>query len=316
MKLVTFDLATGARHIGALTADGQHISDFTAATGAPWSRDMLALIDGGAAALDEARACLAVPRVVHDLASVKLAAPVPEPRQMRDFLCFEKHLRQARTQRHLFGITGYPTDPAKVEVPRVWYEEPVYYKCNRFAVVGTGHDVVCPSYCKMLDYELEFGIILGKRGKNIAKANAREYIFGYLIFNDFSARDQQMREMQSQLGPTKGKDFDTANVMGPWLVTADEVPDPYALTMTAKVNGVEWSRGRSGEMHHKFEDILAHVSRDETIYPGEFFGSGTVGSGCGLEQGKFLSIGDTVELEVTGLGILRNRVVASAAAAA
>ena len=203
-----------------------------------------------------------------------------------------------------------------MDVPKIWYEEPVYYKCNRFAVVGTGHDVVCPSYCKMLDYELEFGIILGKRGKNIAKANAREYIFGYLIFNDFSARDQQMREMQSQLGPTKGKDFDTANVMGPWLVTADEVPDPYALTMTAKVNGVEWSRGRSGEMHHKFEDILAHVSRDETIYPGEFFGSGTVGSGCGLEQGKFLSIGDTVELEVTGLGILRNRVVASAAAAA
>ena len=146
----------------------------------------------------------------------------------------------------------------------------------------------------------------------ISKANAREYIFGYLIFNDFSARDQQMREMQGQLGPTKGKDFDTANVMGPWLVTADEIPDPYALTMTAKVNGVEWSRGSSGEMHHKFEDILAHVSRDETIYPGEFFGSGTVGSGCGLEQGKFLAIGDVVELEVSGLGVLTNRVVASA----
>ena len=309
MKLVTFDLPDGARHIGALLDGETRIADFTASETAPWARDMLALIDGGDAALDAARACLAAARVVHELAQVRLAAPLPEPRQMRDFLCFEKHLRQARTQRHLFGITGYPTDPAKVDVPRVWYEEPVYYKCNRFAVVGTGHDVVCPSYCKMLDYELEFGIVLGKRGKNIAKAHAREYIFGYLIFNDFSARDQQMREMQGQLGPTKGKDFDTANVLGPWLVTADEVPDPYALTMTARINGVEWSRGNSGEMHHKFEDILAHVSRDETIYPGEFFGSGTVGGCCGLEQMRFLKPGDTVELEVQGIGILRNRFV-------
>ena len=311
MKLVTFDLPTGARHIGALRADGANISDFTAATSAPWARDMLALIDGGDAALAEARALAAKPHTTHELAAVKLAAPLPEPRQMRDFLCFEKHLRQARTQRHLFGITGYPTDPAKVDVPRVWYEEPVYYKCNRFAVVGTGADVMCPSYCKMFDFELEFGIVLAKRGKNIARDKAREHIFGYCIFNDFSARDQQMREMQGQLGPTKGKDFDTGNVLGPWLVTADEIPDPYALTMTARVNGVEWSRGLSGEMHHKFEDILVHASRDETLYPGEFFGSGTVGSGCGLEQGRFLNIGDVVELEVTGLGTLRNRVVAA-----
>jgi protein-tyrosine phosphatase len=95
---------------------------------------------------------------------------------------------------------------------------------------------------------------------------------------------------------------------------ADEVPDPYALTMGARVNGEEWSRGSSGEMHHKFEDILTHVSRDETVYPGEFFGSGTVGGGCGLEQGRFLKIGDVVELEVNGLGLLRNRVVASTVA--
>ena len=312
MKLVTFDTSAGERHIGALLPGETRIADFTASTGAPWSRDMLALIDGGAPALDEARAFLAAPRVTHELASVKLAAPVPEPRQMRDFLCFEKHLRQARTQRHLFGITGFPTDPAKVDVPRVWYEEPVYYKCNRFAVVGTGCDVVRPSYCKMLDYELEFGIFLGKKGKNIARDKAREHVFGYCIFNDFSARDQQMREMQAQLGPTKGKDFDTANVMGPWLVTADEIPDPYALTMVARVNGEEWSRGSSGDMHNKFEDILAHTSRDETLHAGEFFGSGTVGSGCGLELGRFLKVGDVVELEISGLGVLTNRVVTSA----
>ncbi len=321
MKLVTFETAAGGQRIGALLPGEARIADFAASEAAPYFRDMLALIDGGAAALEHAQRCLAAPALVHALASVSLMAPVPEPRQMRDFLCFEKHLRQARTQRHLFGITGYPTDPAKVDVPRVWYEEPVYYKCNRFAVVGTGTEVQCPSYCKMLDYELEFGIFLGyelefgiflgKRGKNIAREKAREHIFGYCIFNDFSARDQQMREMQAQLGPTKGKDFDTANVMGPWLVTADEIPDPYALTMVARVNGSEWSRGSSGDMHHKFEDILAHVSRDETVHAGEFFGSGTVGSGCGLELGRFLKLGDVVELEITGLGVLTNRVVAA-----
>lgn len=311
MKLVTFELPDGSRRIGALLPGETRIADFSAG-GAPWARDMLALIDGGEAALAAARALLAAPATTHELAGVRLLAPLPEPRQMRDFLCFEKHLRQARTQRHLFGITGFPTDPAKVDVPKVWYEEPVYYKCNRFAVVGTGHDVVCPSYCRMLDYELEFGIVLGGKGKNIRREDARSHIFGYCIFNDFSARDQQMREMQSQLGPTKGKDFDTANVLGPWLVTADEVPDPYDLTMVARVNGVEWSRGNSGTMHHKFEDILAHVSRDETVHPGEFFGSGTVGDGCGLEHGRFLKVGDSVELEITGLGRLANRVVAAA----
>jgi 2-keto-4-pentenoate hydratase/2-oxohepta-3-ene-1,7-dioic acid hydratase in catechol pathway len=312
MKLVTFQHSDGRQHIGAMLPGEQEIADFTASNSAPHFKDMLALIDGGAEALDAARALLSAPRKTAKLADVTLLAPVPEPRQMRDFLVFEKHLRQARANRHLFGVGGLPTDPAKVEVPKVWYEQPVYYKCNRFSVVGTGVDVVCPHYCKMFDYELEFGVFLGKRGKNISRGNAREHIFGYCIFNDFSARDAQVREMQGMLGPAKGKDFDTGNAMGPWLVTADEVPDPYALTMVARVNGEEWSRGSSGAMQHKFEDILAHASDEETLHAGEFFGSGTVGGGCGLELGRFLKAGDVVELEVTGLGVLRNRVVASA----
>ena len=242
------------------------------------------------------------------LDAVELLAPVPEPRQMRDFLCFEKHLRQARANRYLF-TGGERGDPAKMEIPKVWYEQPIYYKCNRFSVIGTGADVLWPLDSKMLDYELEFGIILGKGGKNIAKDKARAHIFGYLIFNDVSARDIQMREMQGQLGPTKGKDFDTGNILGPWLVTADEVTDPYNLTMVARVNGEEWSRGNSGTMHHKFEDMIAHVSADETVHAGEFFGSGTVGNGCGLEQGRFLKPNDVVELEIDGLGVLRNRFV-------
>ena len=143
----------------------------------------------------------------------------------------------------------------------------------------------------------------------VPRERAREHIAGYTVFNDFSARDAQMREMAGRLGPAKGKDFDTGNAMGPFLVTTDEVPDPYALTMVARVNGEEWSRGRSGEMHHRFEDIIAHVSRDETLHPGEFIGSGTVGNGCGLELDRWIAPGDVVELEVEGLGVLRNRVV-------
>jgi 2-keto-4-pentenoate hydratase/2-oxohepta-3-ene-1,7-dioic acid hydratase in catechol pathway len=309
MKLVTFDY-NGSHHIGALLDDGKTLSDFTASErSSPHFRDMLSFIDAGDDALTEARNLIRRPKVHVSLSAVRLLAPVPEPRQMRDFLCFEKHLRQARANRYLLGIGDKAVDPTSVEVPGVWYEQPIYYKCNRFSVIGTDHDVRWPRYCQMLDYELEFGIFLGTSGKNIRREDARKHVLGYCIFNDVSARDAQMREMQGQLGPAKGKDFDTGNVLGPWLVTADEIPDPYNLRMIARVNGEEWSRGHSGEMRHKFEDILVHVSNEETLHPGEFFGSGTVGNGCGLELGRFLKPGDIVELEVEGLGLLRNRIV-------
>jgi 2-keto-4-pentenoate hydratase/2-oxohepta-3-ene-1,7-dioic acid hydratase in catechol pathway len=307
MKLVTFE-TKGARHIGALLPGERDAVDFTASDAAPYFRDMLALIDGGKAALDAARRLLErAPRAL-PLADIRLLAPVPEPRQMRDFLVFEQHIRNARAITPTFR-GGERLDPAKVDIPKVWYEQPIYYKCNRFSVIGTGQDVLWPRYCQKLDYELEFGIFLGKTGKNIRREEAKSYIFGYCPFNDVSARDAQMREMAGQLGPAKGKDFDTGNILGPWLTTADEIADPYALTMVARINGEEWSRGSSSKMQHKFEDMIAYVSQDETLHAGEFFGSGTVGNGCGLEQGRFLKSGDVVELEVEGLGMLRNRVV-------
>ncbi len=308
MKLVTFETA-GARHIGALLPGEREAVDFTAADGAPIFRDMLALIDGGAAALDHARRLLQKPPRTVAVDSIRLLAPVPEPRQMRDFLVFEKHLRNARANTPTLR-GGARLDPATIELPKVWYEQPIYYKCNRFSVIGTGQDILWPRYSKLLDYELEFGVFISPGGKNIRREDARAHIFGFCIFNDVSARDAQMREMAGQLGPAKGKDFDTGNVMGPWLVTADEVADPYNLTMVARINGEEWSRGNSSTMHHKFEDIIAHVSADETLHAGEFLGSGTVGGGCGLELGRFLKPGDVIELEVEGLGVLRNRVVA------
>jgi 2-keto-4-pentenoate hydratase/2-oxohepta-3-ene-1,7-dioic acid hydratase in catechol pathway len=194
-------------------------------------------------------------------------------------------------------------------VPKVWYERPIYYKPSRFAVIGTETDIAWPAYSKLLDFELEFGFYIGTPGKDIPKERARAHIFGYTIFNDISARDEQTLEMPGQLGPGKGKDFDGGNVMGPCLVTADELTDPYALEMVVRVNGEEWGRGNSREMHWKFEDLIAHTSRSETLHSGEFFGSGTVGNGCGLEHMRFLAPGDTIELEVERIGVLRNRVV-------
>jgi 2-keto-4-pentenoate hydratase/2-oxohepta-3-ene-1,7-dioic acid hydratase in catechol pathway len=271
---------------------------------------MLALIDGGATALDHARRLVEAPRETRVLTDVRLLAPVPVPRQMRDFLGFESHLRNARANAPAL-LGGAKLDPSTVDVPEVCYTRPVYYKCNRFSVVGPNVEIVPPWFGRILDYELEFGVFLSREGKNIPRDEARSYIFGYCIFNDVSLRDTQLAEMQALMGPAKGKDFDTGNVMGPWLVTSDEIPDPYALTMVARVNGEEWSRGKSGPMLHTFEDMIAYASLDETLHPGEFFGSGTVGGGSGLDHGRFLAPGDVIELEVGGLGVLCNRVAAA-----
>ncbi len=237
-----------------------------------------------------------------DSSAVTLLAPIPVPPQIRDFLAFEEHLKGAFAMAE--RLTGRHMD-----IPAVWYEQPLYYKANRFSVDGPGADVRWSAHAQLLDYELELAGVINTGGVDIAREDAAAHIFGYTIFNDVSSRDTQAREMEGQLGPAKGKDFDTGNVFGPWIVTADEVGDPYDLTMVARVNGEEWSRGHSGTMHHRFEDIIAFVSQSETLHPGEILGSGTVGGGCGLELGRFLDPADVVELEVEGIGVLRNRII-------
>ena len=246
MKLVSFETREGARHIGALLPGERDLVDFTASDSAPYFRDMLTFIDGEAAAPDHARYLVDRAARPLPLAACRLLAPVPEPRQMRDCLCFEKHLKQASAAIQMRQRPGTTVDPETMTIPEVWYKQPIYYKGNRFSVIGPEADVQWPSYSKLLDYEMEFCIFTGKGGKNIKAEAARDHIFGYSIFNDVSARDAQSEEMAGQLGPAKGKDFDTGNVIGPWLVTADEIPDPYNLTMTVRVNGKERSRGNSG----------------------------------------------------------------------
>ncbi len=323
MRLVTF-AAAGAQRIGALVDNDRRIVDFAAAepTAGPAFASMQALIEAGEPALDRAREIVAAAqrsgRGVIDAGSVKLLAPLPVPAQLRDFLCFEKHLIQAFARlRHVRAATT--PDPEKTlremeqagtyNVPKIWYERPSFYKPSRFAVCGTDQDVIWPAYSKTIDYELEFACVIGKAGRDIPKDKARGYIFGYTIFNDLSARDEQSQEMLSSLGPGKGKDFDNANPIGPCIVTADEIPDPYVLEMIVRVDGEERGRGNSREMGWKYEDCIAFVARDETIHPGELFCSGTVGNGSGLEIGRYVEPGEIVELEVEKIGVLRNRIV-------
>lgn len=300
MKLVTFDHA-GRHGIGVLTDTGIAALD----PAEPAFRSMRALLDANA--IDAARRAAPTAPVIA-LSAVRLLAPLPRPAQMRDSLSFEMHVRQARANRHLFGQGTERVPPEAIVVPQVWYDQPTYYKGNRFAVSGPDDEILWPKGETRLDYELEIACVIGVGGRDISEADAPRHVAGYMIFNDFSSRDHQMREMLGSLGPAKGKDWDTANALGPWLVTPDEADPADGLRMVARVNGEVWSEGRSDTMHHRFPGIIAHISRDETLHPGEIIGSGTVGNGCGLELGRFLSPGDVVELEVERLGVLRNRI--------
>jgi len=266
---------------------------------------MQTLIDGGEAALDVSRHIAAAwpAGASLPLAGAELLAPLPLPLQMRDCLVFEEHLVNARKGwSHLTG-TEWPG------IPDTWYERPSWYKCNRFSVVGTGHDVQWPDYSELMDFELELACVLGKGGTNIAPGDAHGHIFGFTIFNDFSARDLQLVERPLGLGPMKSKDFDTGNVLGPWIVTLDEFSDPCSLKMEARINGERWGGGNSADMYHSFADVIAFISRCETLHAGEIICSGTVGTGCGLELDRFLSPGDVIELEIEGIGVLKNRIV-------
>lgn len=308
MKLVSFIHGDAAPRIGALLPGETTIADLSA-SGEAWSRDMIALMTGGDRALDAARAVADAPQETVELSDVALLAPVPVPTQMFDCLCFEEHLLNSSRNAHLVTNQESVIRTDNGELPSVYRELPVYYKGNRFSVVGTGSDIIKPSYTEFLDYELEFGVFLSRQGKDMTPEEAADVIFGYTIFNDVSARDMQMSEMRGMLGPSKGKDFDTGNVMGPWLVTKDELQIERGLRMRAWINGDLVTDGNSGKMLHSFPEIVAYASQSETRRPGEFFGSGTVGGGCGMEHGRFLRDGDILELEVEGLGRLSNRIV-------
>ncbi|WP_435705846.1 fumarylacetoacetate hydrolase family protein [Yoonia sp.] len=263
--------------------------------------DMIEFLTGGVLSREAADAALAfianspVRDAVHGMDDVRLLAPVPRPTSIRDTLSFEGHMINFERR------TGKKTPPR-------WYETPIYYKGNCASVVGHGADVHWPDYTSKFDYELEFGIYIGKQGRNISEADARNHIAGYTIFNDMSARDVIPGEVAMFLGPAKGKDMDTGNVMGPCMVTPDEL-DVSNLDMKARVNGEVWSHSNTNDMYWSFEQIIAYISKFETLYPGDFIGSGTVENGCGDEMERWINPGDTVELEVEGIGTLKNKII-------
>ena len=219
------------------------------------------------------------------LADVDLRPPVLYPPAVRDFMAFEEHVANARRQRGR-------------EVPAEWYELPVFYFSNPAAIYGPEDDIPYPEETEQLDYELECAAVIGAEGR----------IGGFTVMNDWSARDVQQREMRVGLGPAKGKDFATS--FGPVVVTPDEL-DGSSGEMVARVNGEERSRGNLAAMYHHWDALVAAAARNTVLRPGDLIGSGTVGSGCILEHGddRWLQRGDVVELEIEGIGVLRNRVV-------
>lgn len=329
MKLCTFEIQTHIgkiQRIGAVVDNNQRIIDINFSVAwrlaekgevqpyriadafAPST--MLEFIQGGDSALEHARGAVhavhgitkngVAPKgdrgetLVYNMNEVKLRSPLPKPAMLRDYYTFEKHVSTMFKKRN-------------DTVPPSWYEIPVHYKQNPNSVIGPYDDVRWPSFTEAFDYELELACVIGKQGSNITAENAHEYVFGYVVMNDFSARDVQRKEMAVRMGPAKGKDFATS--IGPWIVTKDEVPNAYNLRMTAKINGELWSDGNSGTMQHSFEKMVEFTSNGETIYPGEVWGSGTVGGGCGAELDRQLKPGDVMELEIEHIGVLENKVV-------
>ena len=325
MRLVSFELPTPAgtlTRIGAVLPDGRYadlqsawravLADNGASkegaarlAAATIPSDMVAFIENGPAARDAAEAAVdwviekgdvhAGATLAFAPDAVKLLAPVPRPPLIRDFMAFETHLK------NIYPKLGR-------DIPPEWYNLPVYYKGNPSAVGADGDAINMPVYATNMDFEFEFAAVIGKGGTNIAREDAMSHIFGYMIYNDFSAREIQQREMSVGLGPAKGKDFAHGHVFGPWLVTADEIADIYNLRMTATVSGQPWCDTSTSTMHWRFDQMIAHASTNEILVPGEIFGSGTVGDGSAAEVGKVLGKGDEVVLTMDNLGTLTNRI--------
>lgn len=322
MKLATFINDGGSPAIGAVDTATGTILDLQAAhrtafgSPSPFLHDMLALIASGDEGLDRVREVAATSTDdAHRpaLSSVRLLAPIPVPPQLRDCNNFEQHMRGARVGMEKLKArwAGKP-EPRAEDINTtphpINFKQPAFYISNRFSVVGPDAEIAWPPYSEWLDFEGEIGIVIGRKGRDIPRERALEHVFGYTIFNDYSARDKQADEMEARMGPTKGKSFDTGNVLGPWIVTRDEIPDYRAITVTVRINGERRGQGTTAQMIHPYEDIIAYISKSETLYPGEVIGTGTLGGCCALETGAWPKDGDVVEIDADKIGVLRNRV--------
>ena len=240
---------------------------------------------------------------------VFLYPPLPNPESLRDFFAFEQHVK------NVYAFRGK-------EIPAEWYEFPAFYFSNPHAMYGSGSVIPYPQNSQAMDFELEVACVIGKTGRDIPPEQAQDYIFGFTILNDWSARDILRKEMRVGLGPAKSKDFATS--IGPWIVTPDELeqhatnrPGVYDLEMIVRLNLEEKGRGNWADIYYSFGELIAHASRDAFLVPGDLIGSGTVGKGSllGITKGNgpWLKPGDLVELEIEGIGVLSNQVGAEGA---
>jgi len=322
VRLVTFvpAVARARPRVGALldvrvvdlaaVAEEQLVADGLPATAARRLADALVpsdmtdFLENGSRSFDTARSAIewilpqqdAAAGLVWPTEDVRLLSPVPNPPNFRDCNIFEGHTLKA-AQRMGSGI--HPN----------WYEVPAYYKGTRSSITGPDTVMAWPEPSEKVDLEFEYAAVIGKRGKNIAADDAFAHIAGFTICNDLSARDLQGKEMPLLLGPGKGKDFDGSTALGPALVTLDEVGDPTALAMTARINGEVICEALTGSAYWSWGQLIEHLSRNETLLPGDVIASGTVAGGSLLEtDGPYLRSGDVVELEVERLGILRTTI--------
>lgn len=249
-------------------------------------------------------------RLAYDFGEVRLLAPIPRPPIIRDASAFLGHVRYGKEC--VSGDRDIASVPPDAPGPAMFYELPPYFHQSGATVAGPHDPIIKPRFTEQLDFEFEFGVFIGRKGINITAAEADEYIAGYTIYNDVSARDVQFREMQLYLGPAKGKNFAGANIMGPCLVTPDEV-DPYGLRMVARVNGEVVVDDHSSGMYYRFAQLIEWISQEEYLHPGDFIASGTCDHGTCMTSTlkRWLQVGDVVELEMEGLGIMRNEVVPS-----
>ena len=312
MKFVTFATGRSGRPVlrAGVLGDGV-VVDIAARGGKPvagssseGSSQLLTLIRGGDGALEIAREATehvvatgddrkGDDVIIRSLDEVQLVAPLPRPNSLRDYLVVEEHLRNCVAAGILEAIA------------EEWYNIPAHYKGNVDEIYGPDDTIPWPAYTDKLDYELEICAVIGNPGRRISAKDAGRHIFGYTLYNDWSARDIQGREMSIGTGPGVCKDFGSS--IGPCIATPDEFNRDTAH-LEARIDGEVWSSGVLAGMHFSFEEIIEWTSQEETLRSGDLLGSGTIGRGCGVEMNRWITQGCVVELEAEGIGVLRNTV--------
>lgn len=325
MKLVTFAIATPLgeiRRIGALDSDNvvdlsaayawqladRGVHEAAALAEAIIPADMTAFLSRWPMAREAAEGALSFARQHEATVATPLGARIAyrpgehriciplRPRRIKDYLVYEEHKKKSMARKGL-------------EMPRLWYEMPTYTNRNICGLADPGEDIVWPAYSEKLDFEFELAAVIARRGRDVKAADASDYIAGFTIYNDFSARDIQAKEGTIGAGAGKSKDFDQGNVLGPVIVTTDEI-DGADIEMELRVNGEVWAHGHTRGMKFSWGQIIENATRGETMYPGDVFASGTMDNGCSLELGRWIEPGAVIEMEAKGIGTLRNRVVA------